>query len=144
MLDALLPPHAVRDQQHLRVALRPPRVLRLQLLQLRPQLAEVVDLAVVYEPAALAVGEGLVGAGIGVDDRQPAEYQPYLRALGSDFLLVVEVQALTVRPSVGDARGHSAQGLAVHAIPVVPRHHARESAHACFLWHGLPARDLIT
>ena len=39
-------------------------------------------------------------------------------------------EAFAVGAAVGDARGHAGECFALHAKPPLPRHDARESAHA--------------
>ena len=93
-------------QHHLGVARRVERVT--ERLELRPQLAEVVDLAVVGELHAAVVGaDRLVTTGR-VDDGEPPVAQ------GSEGVLE---EALTVGPSMGDASGHGRQEGGVGRAP---------------------------
>ena len=76
----LFAPDVVGDQQDFGVAVGAPGVAGPQRRKLGPQLAEVVDFAVEDDPAPGPVGEGLIGARVGVEDRQPAVGQADPRA----------------------------------------------------------------
>src|SRR5207244_9837314 len=88
-------------------------------LELAPQLAVVVDLAVVDEPERAVVARERLEARVGeVDDREPAEAE-------RDALR--RVTAVAVRPAVVELRGHSLDGLGLGRPP--ERHDPADPAH---------------
>src|SRR5439155_13599724 len=74
-LAAVFAPDVIREKQNFGVAVRSPVIVRARLLELAPQLAKVVTLAVVDQLTAAIVAERLIGARIGVDDRESAVRQ---------------------------------------------------------------------
>ncbi len=104
--EAVGPPLEVRVQHDLGVAVGVEGVP--ERFELRPQLAEVVDLAVVGELHQAVVGAHRLVAAGGVDDGQAAVSQACERVLE---------EALAIGPAVGDAGGHGGQEGGVGRAP---------------------------
>jgi hypothetical protein len=91
-----------------------------ELLELTPQLAEIVDLAIVDDAKALVGASHRLGAARAVDDRQASMAE---RQTG------LEVETAAIRPAMAHGLGHALDSLASHGPVASKVQDACETAH---------------